>query len=57
MTSKYFLPEAQFSLWVTWTLEQESIQIVFVKREITSLQTTNQNSLIAQPREIVLITN
>ena len=27
------------------------------KEGITSLQTTNQNSLSAQPREIVLLTN
>ena len=53
MTSKYFSRKAQFSLWATWTLEQESIPTVFVKREIASLQTDNQNSLPAQPREIV----
>ena len=34
-----------------------SDRVQFVKREITLLQTTNQNSLSAQPRELVLITN
>ena len=35
----------------------DSVCDVCKKREITSLQTTNQNSLSAQPREIVSLTN